>query len=264
MLAHGNIKIKLIINFIRLGFAQIPGYTGTAQHGARKPPGQRVASADHTHIHRALLPDAVAVNQRGHIVDHLAETVNKAGDIILHAARNILMNAARANIRRMKPRAGCAFVKLQNFVAFLKEPQQRCGRTNVDNHRADIETMVSDTREFAENNAQIFRTQRHIAAEQFLHRQRIAMLKIHWRNVIQPVKIRHGLQVGLVLNQLFCATVQQADMWIGTLDHFTVHFKHQTQYTMRRRMLRAKIERKVFNVNLASHTLIPSKNRCMI
>ena len=44
-----------------------------------------------------------------------------------------------------------------------------------------------------------------------------------------------------VLGQLFSCAMQQADMRIGALYHFTIQFQHQPQHAMRRGMLRAEI-----------------------
>ena len=73
------------------------------------------------------------------------------------------------------------------------------------------------------------------------------MLLIHRRDVVEPVKIRNRLQVGLVFDQLLGAAVKQPDVRIDALDHFAVKFKHQAQDAMRRRMLRTEIDRKVAN-----------------
>ena len=71
------------------------------------------------------------------------------------------------------------------------------------------------------------------------------MLLIHRRDIIEPVEIRDRLQIGLLLDQLFGAAMQQADMRIDALDDLAVEFEHQTQHAMRRRMLRPEIDREV-------------------
>jgi hypothetical protein len=50
-----------------------------------------------------------------------------------------------------------------------------------------------------------------------------------------------------VLSELFRATMQQPDVWVCALNHFTIKLKHQAQYAVRRRMLWAKVQRVVFN-----------------
>ena len=80
---------------------------------------------------------------------------------------------------------------------------------------------------------------------QLLDRQREGMLLAHRRDVIEPVEIGDRLQVGLVLDQLFGAAVQQADMRVGALDDLAVHLQHQPHHAVRRRMLRPEIHREI-------------------
>jgi len=48
--------------------------------------------------------------------------------------------------------------------------------------------------------------------------------------------------------------MQQADVRIGALNHFAVELKHQTQHTVRGRMLRTEVEGVILDF---SHYLIP-------
>ena len=68
---------------------------------------------------------------------------------------------------------------------------------------------------------------RHLDAEKALHGKREGMLLIHRRNIIEPVEIRHRLQIGLVLDQLLGAAMQEADVRIDPLDHFPVELEHE-------------------------------------
>src|SRR5215204_4003679 len=69
------------------------------------------------------------------------------------------------------------------------------------------------------------------------------MFLIHRRDVIEPVEIRHRLHVGFILDQLFGAAMEQADMRVHALDYLAVELQHQAQHAVRRRMLRAEIHR---------------------
>ncbi len=69
------------------------------------------------------------------------------------------------------------------------------------------------------------------------------MLLVHRRHVIEPVEIGQRLQIGLVLDQLLGAAVQQADMRIDALDNLAIKLQHQAQHTVRGRVLRAEIDR---------------------
>ena len=68
------------------------------------------------------------------------------------------------------------------------------------------------------------------------------MLLVHRRDIIEPVEIGNRLQIGLLLDQLFGAAMQEADMRIDALDDLAVKFEHQAQHAMRGRMLRTEID----------------------
>src|SRR5579862_2940955 len=85
----------------------------------------------------------------------------------------------------------------------------------------------------------------HLDAEELLGGKAKGVLLIDWRHIVQPVEIRNRLQVGLVLDQLLRAAMEEADMRIDALDDLAVELKHKTQHTMRRRMLRPEVDRKV-------------------
>ena len=74
------------------------------------------------------------------------------------------------------------------------------------------------------------------------------MLLVHRRDVVEPIEIRHRLQIGLVLDQLFGAAMQQPDMRIDALDDLAVELQHQAQHAVRRRMLRPEVDVEVADV----------------
>ena len=71
------------------------------------------------------------------------------------------------------------------------------------------------------------------------------MFLVHRRDVIEPVEIGNRLKVGLVLDQLLSAAVEQPDVGIDAGDDFAVQIKNQAQHTMRGRMLGSEIDRQV-------------------
>ena len=85
-------------------------------------------------------------------------------------------------------------------------------------------------------------------AEQALDRQRVGVLLVHRRDIVEPIEIGHVLQIGARLHQLLGAAMQQADMRIDALDHFAVELQHQPQHAVRRRMLRPEVDREVAEV----------------
>ena len=81
-------------------------------------------------------------------------------------------------------------------------------------------------------------------------RQDEGVFLIHRGYVIETIEISDRLQIGLVLDQLFGAAVQEADMRINPLDHFAVEFQHKAQHAMRCRMLRPKVDGEALDLRL--------------
>ena len=68
------------------------------------------------------------------------------------------------------------------------------------------------------------------------------MFLIHRGDVIEPVKIRDRLKIGLMLDQFLGAAMQEADMRIHALHDLAIEFQHHSQDTVRGRVLRAEID----------------------
>ena len=81
--------------------------------------------------------------------------------------------------------------------------------------------------------------------QQLLGREAERVLLVHRRDVIEPVEIRDRLQIGLGLDQLLGAAMQQPDMRIDALDDLAVELQHEPQHAVRRRMLRPEVDGEV-------------------
>src|SRR5262245_26960527 len=68
------------------------------------------------------------------------------------------------------------------------------------------------------------------------------MLLVHRRDVVEPVEIGQGLQIGLVFDQLLRPAVKQPDVRIDALDDLAVELEHEAQYTVGGRVLRPEID----------------------
>src|SRR5262249_24327877 len=71
------------------------------------------------------------------------------------------------------------------------------------------------------------------------------VLLAHRRDVVETVEIRDCLQIGLVLDELLGAAVQQSDMRVGSLNDLAVHLEHEPHDAVRRPVLRAEIHREI-------------------
>ena len=86
--------------------------------------------------------------------------------------------------------------------------------------------MIGDPADFAIEHPDVLRALGRPHAHELLDGQREGMLLVHRRDIVQPIEIGHGLQVGLVLDQLFRTAMQEADVRIGPLDDLAIHLEH--------------------------------------
>ena len=152
------------------------------------------------------------------------------------------MHAARPEIGRMHARAGGALVEHHQLFAFLETPERRRQRADVQGLRRDVKKMREDAADLGIEHADQLSALRHVDAEQPLDRQRERMLLVHRRDIVEPVEIRDRLQIGLLLDQLLGAAMQEPDMRIDAVDDLAVQFQHKAQHAVRRRMLRPEID----------------------
>ena len=86
---------------------------------------------------------------------------------------------------------------------------------------------------------------RHGDADKLLHRERVSVLLVHRRHIVEPVEIGQRLEIGLVLDKLLGTAVEQPDMGINALDDLAVELEDEAQYAMCRRVLRPEIDREL-------------------
>src|ERR1051326_4819495 len=102
--------------------------------------------------------------------------------------------------------------------------------------------MIQQPPDLVIEHPDILRARRNFQPEQLLGGQTEPVFLIDRRDIIEPIEIGNGLQIGLMLDQLLGATMQKADMPIDALDDLAVEFQDQSQHAMRRRMLRPEID----------------------
>ena len=276
-LADGHVEVHLGVGVVRLLLAQVPGEARAAQHRAGEAEVERTLRRDHAHTHGALLPDAV-VGEQGFVLVHQAgelgrEVVNEIeqralavfvqrfdrlgvlelADLVLrHAVRQVAVNAARPEISRMHARPRYGLVHVKQGFAFAKAVNQDVHGAAVETVRAQPHQVVQQAGDLGVHDADVLRTNRHVHTHHLLDGQAVGLLVGHHRHVVEAVHVRQRLDVGLALGEFFSGAVQQADVWISALNHFTVEFEHKAQHAVRGRVLRPEVERVIFDF---SHVL---------
>ena len=178
------------------------------------------------------------------------ELLDPAVHRIEHAVGQVLVNAAGPEIGRVHARAAHLLVVLHQQLALLEAPQRRRQRADVHGERRDVQQMIQDARDLGEQHADVLAALRRRDAQQLLDRQRVGVLLVHRRDVVEPVEVRHRLQVALVLDQLLGAAMQQADMRIAALDDLAVHLDDQAQHAVGRRVLRPEVHRQGLDLDV--------------
>ena len=82
-------------------------------------------------------------------------------------------------------------VELHGALAFLESPEEGGHRADVERHGADVHQMVGDARNLAVEDADVLRALRDFEPEQSLHGERIGVLLVHRRDIVEPVEVGH-------------------------------------------------------------------------
>ena len=254
VLAHRYVEIELVIDLVGLRLAQIPGDVGAAQHDAGEPPVHGVLGADDTDVAIALLEDAVLGEESLDVVDDLEERIAPCRDVLGQPRREVLVHPADAVVGGVQARAAHPLVEDHQLLALLEAPQRRGQRADIHALRGHVEQVVEDAADLVVEHADEAGTTRDLDIGQLLGGEDEGMLLVHGRDVVQAVEIGHRLEVGLVLDELLRAAMQQSDVRVGTLNDLPVELEHQAQHPMGGRMLRPEIERHVLDAALG-HTL---------
>ena len=89
-------------------------------------------------------------------------------------------------------------------------------------------------------------------------------LLVHRRGIVEPIEIRHSLQIRLVLNQLLGAAMQQSNMWIDAGDEFAIQLQYKPQNAVSGRMLRTEIDVEVADWRLRHEASSPAYDTAKI
>src|SRR6266542_3470900 len=245
VLTDGDVEVELVVAFVGLRFAQVPGCTRAANHHPGKAPVPRVLKLDHRDPDVALLEDAIVGQQALDVVADLQERIAEIPDVVEELRWQILMHTAGPKVIGVHPGSGGPLIEHHQLLAFLEAPQRRGQRADVHGLGGYIEKMREQPADLAIEYANELGASWHLDSQQPFRRQAERMLLVHRRDVVEPVEIGQGLQIGLVFDQLLRPAVQQADMGIDALDDFAIELKHEAQYAVGGRVLRPEIDREI-------------------
>ena len=143
----------------------------------------------------------------------------------------------------MQTGTGYGFVAVHQVLTLAESVQEHGHGTDIDGVRTNPQQVVQYTGDLGKHDTDVLRTLRHLDTHQFFDGQAVSVLVTHHGHIVQTVHVRQGLDEGLAFGQFLGAAMQQADMRVGTLYHFTIQLQNQAQYTVRGRVLRAEVQR---------------------
>src|SRR5262249_47821159 len=122
VLTDRDVEIELRITLVGLGFAQVPGGTGAAQHHAREAPAHAILEFNDADVDVALLENPVLGEQVLDIVQYLGVRLAKGGDVFDQAGRQVLVHAAEAEVFGVHTAARGALIEDHQLLALFEAP----------------------------------------------------------------------------------------------------------------------------------------------
>ena len=107
-----DVKLHLVVRIVRLAFAYIPGYTAASKHDAGERVVESISSGDDTNALGSAFPYSIICEQLLCFVDPVSKLSRPLVDVVKEAKGEVLVDAARTDIGRMKAGAGDTFVEL--------------------------------------------------------------------------------------------------------------------------------------------------------
>jgi len=189
-----------------------------------------------------------AATNRVHPIQFFLAAVFGLG-VLRHRFRQVTVDAARTIVSCVHARTRDCFVAIHEIFAFPEAVEEHRHRTNIQAVRTEPHQVIQYAGDFIEHNANVFSACGHFDAKQLFDRQNIAVLIAHHRDVIESIHVADALVERLRLCQLFRPAMQQSHMRVCLLNGLALNLKNETQYTVRRRMLRAEVHCVALNLS---------------
>ena len=115
--------------------------------------------------------------------------------------------------------------------------------------------MADHAGELGHDHADVIGALGHLKAHQFLHRQHVAQIVGHGRDIVQPVGEGEVHDVGVALADLLVATVQIADLGLQPHDVLAFQRQHHAKDAVGAGMLRPQVKQDTFGLQIGAITV---------
>ena len=282
--ADRDVKFNLVVCVVRSALSDVPRDTGATQHNTSEREIESFLGGHNADTLETVDPDAVIRQHLLGLVDAVSELGRPLVDVVQQANRDVLMHSTRSDVGSMETSSRNALIEFldracqfslrraspqgkvertgeshpadtlglsrinftyHKLLSLLESPQKRRESANVHGVRQNGHEVVEDTGELAKQGTNVLGTLGNLDVEQLLDGQGEALFIGHHGDVVEPVEVRQGLNVGLVLAELLGTTVQQANVGIGADDFLAVELEDQTQHAVGGGMLWPEVHRVV-------------------
>jgi hypothetical protein len=243
-LGDRHVEVVGLVAAVRRGLADVVRQAGGPQHRAgdaeRHAPGQ----VQHAHVLQPALEDRLAEHEVLELLHVLPHAHQRLGDRVEGARRDVLRDAAGADVRVVHPQAGDQLEDPQDLLAGGEPDRHDRGRAELVAAGGQAHQVRGDPVELHHQDADLGGPDGDVVGdpEQLLHREAVRGLLEQRGDVVHAGAERHALGPGAELHVLLDAGVQVADARSGLGHRLAVDLEHEPEHAVRGRVLRAHVD----------------------
>ncbi len=241
---RGDLEVVRLVAQIRELLSDVVRHTDRARHGSDQAVLNVIVLRDDADAARPLQPDLVLRQQPFVLVDLGRELVQERRDRLVEPGRQILTQAADADVAREHPKAGDHFVDVQDLLAVAEAVHQHRHGANFERVRPQAHQVAGDPLQLHEQDADVFHALRHRSfdAEQPLDREAEGKRVRLRAEIIHPLDERDHLLPLLLFGRLLDAGVEKPDRRSRGDDRLTGELHHDVQHAVRAGVLRPHVD----------------------
>ncbi len=216
-----HLEIEPAVNAVFVHLAQVVIHAGSAKHRAGDGGADRQFLRQHADELRARQDNFVLGEKGSKFVEKLAVVADNFLRLRQPFIAHVHADAAEAHIIAHHPRAADGLEQIENFLAFAEGiHHRRAERAHVLQEKTDETGVILEAREFRHDDADVFGAFGHGQAGELLDGQRVSPVVRHRTEIIQPIRVRHGGEIGNVLADFLVVAVEIAEHRLELHDLF--------------------------------------------
>jgi hypothetical protein len=206
-----------------------------------------------TDADESVLPDRVLAQQVDVLLESAGQLVEQVAACLRERGRDVLEHAADGEVARVHAVAGAHLEQVADRVALAERVEERGHRAHLERARAEPDEVRPDPVELHEQHAQPLGAARDLHLQHPLHARHVGVPAEVERQVVHAIEVRDRLEPGLLLDVLLDAGVDVADLRHAAGDFLAVEHQVQAQHAVRRRVVRADVQRHELLADLRVH-----------